>query len=594
METMPDYQEASRIDPSTAPARLHRRTEGSPLPTALIDGETQLVRDANPAFCTFIQRDYGDLPGKRITSLLGNAVRLKALLDRVSHLGATDFEADLAFAGGAEACHGTVIVTPILLDERRGGLVVQIIDTTELVESRAFQAEALRDLKEANEKLLIAGIREQDLADRARSSEAEVKALLARESFLARASTLLSSSLDQAATLQQVARLLVPQLADWCVVDLVAAGSPYQFATAHANPETEHLLRDLGNRRLTEVDLPFGVGRVLGTGRSELCSDVSHPDRVAEALGVEDPAVIRHLGARSYMCVPLKARDEVIGVLSLVCSESGRCSRQEDLDVAEELARRSSWAIDNARLYQEAQAAISSRDDVLSVVSHDLRNPLYSMMMSAQALLTLLSADESAKKLRGPVELIRRAGEHMNRLIDELVELASIQAGRLALECCREANFTALIQEALEMMDARARQKSVRLETEVSGEDSAVSCDKERIIRVVENLVGNAIKFSPDNARVLVTIRYLSAEVYVSVSDAGPGIAEDDVPRLFDAYWKGQRTGRKGTGLGLYISKAIVEAHGGRIWVESKLGVGSTFHFAIPKEDGEGARAAPR
>ncbi len=326
---------------------------------------------------------------------------------------------------------------------------------------------------------------------------------------------------------------------------------------------------------------------VLRTGRSELFADVSDDAHMAKVLGVSHTKMIRELGVRSCMCVPFKARGEVIGGLSLATSDSGRRFQGDDLELAEELARRASWARDNARLYQEAQTAVRLRDDVLSVVSHDLRSPLSSIAMSAEALLQRTGSDESVKKLRKSAEVIRRSAGHMRRLIDELVELASIHAGRLVLERSHE-NVSELLEGALEMVEPFARQKSLRLERKAVGQSFEVLCDKHRIIRVFANLVGNAIKFTPEGGQIVITVEYMDPQVCVSVSDTGPGIAKDDVPRLFDAYWKGKGTGRRGTGLGLYIARGIVQVHGGRIWAESDVGAGSTFFFTMSREQAEG------
>jgi signal transduction histidine kinase len=597
MKTSNEPPEQGRSVAKTNPTRLHRRAEGSPLPTALTEGETHVIRDANAAFCEFVRRPYAAVAGSRIAGLLGEPARFERLLDAAYRAQATDYAQDVELAGDGETRHGTVIASPIWLEERsdQRGLVVQIIDTTELVVMRAGQAEAVGDLKEANQKLILSGLREQELAQRAQRSEQELKAILARESLLAKASTLLDSSLDYRVTLQKVARLAVPTLAEWCAVDLVTDGAVEQVAVAHSDPQEEVRLRDLGGRLPTETNLSLGVAHVLCTGRPDIYPNVSDLAWDGRELDDEHPRILRELGARSYMCVPLRSRDQVVGVLSLACSKPRSRFDKADLELAEELARRSSWAMENARLYQEAQVAIRMRDDVLSVVSHDLRNPLDSIMMSTETLFAHIELAEGQRPatpqvFRRPTEVIRRSADHMRRLIDELVELASIQVKRLVLERSRES-LHQLVEQGLEMLATAAAKKSTRIETALPPNAHFLSCDKDRIVRVITNLVSNAIKFSPEGGQVTVRAEHIGSEVCFAISDTGPGISRADVAKLFLPYWKGKRTGKKGTGLGLYIAKGIVQAHGGHIWVESELGKGSTFYFTVPVEEGADAHS---
>ena len=231
---------------------------------------------------------------------------------------------------------------------------------------------------------------------------------------------------------------------------------------------------------------------------------------------------------------------------------------------------------------QEAQVAVRTRDEVLAIVSHDLFNPLGAISMSAQAYLQDDQHEDPAKQRRR-VEIIARYTEHIRLLIQELVELGSVQSGRLRLErtSCSPAE---LIEDVVQMLDAAAQAKNVQVTTRVPSDVEAVTCDRQRIVRVIGNLVSNAIKFSPQGGQVAVEAEQAPSEVRIVVSDTGPGIDEDDLPKLFEPYWRGSRTGREGTGLGLYIAKGLVEAHGGRIFVKSKPGAGTTFTFTLRRQ----------
>jgi signal transduction histidine kinase len=402
-----------------------------------------------------------------------------------------------------------------------------------------------------------------------------------RERLLAKASAELGGSLESAATLQDLVRVLVPDLADWCVIDLRTGGAIEQVACAHVDPEKERLLRQLGRRLPMESDLEHGVGHVLATGKADIYPEVTDKQWVAHALGIEHPRILRELEARSYMCVPLCARNHPSGAISFVYAESNRRFGEEDLALAEELGRRTGVWLENARLYERANEAIRMRDDVLAVVSHDLKNPLNVVSMGVESALRKIATGRAAE-LEKTLLAIQRAGAHMAGLIEELLEVAHIQAGQLTLER-RTEELSSVVRQALELLEPMAEQKSQHLNTTLPPEPVTVCWDSQRMIRVLGNLVGNAVKFTPEGGRISVHAERIGDEILFSIADSGIGIAPADLPRVFEPYWKGEASGRSGTGLGLYIARGIVRAHGGRIWVESQLGIGSTFWFAVPR-----------
>ena len=257
----------------------------------------------------------------------------------------------------------------------------------------------------------------------------------------------------------------------------------------------------------------------------------------------------------------------------LVAEESRRAA-------AEEAQRRTAALADeNARLFHEAQQATRARDDMLGVVAHDLRNPLNTIVMGASTMLELLP--ESPPLLRNHAQIVRRAADRMNRLIQDLLDVRRIESGRLAVDP-RSVTVALLVDETLEMLRPLAAAASLSLVTDLAPELPRVRADSGRILQVFSNLVGNAIKFTPVGGRITIGAMRLDDEVRFEIADTGPGIPAEQLPHVFGQFWQGLRGDRRGIGLGLAIAKGIVEAHGGRIWVESQIGEGSRFYFTLP------------
>jgi signal transduction histidine kinase len=570
----------------TIPAALavaRRGIERSPLPMVLTNAGEHVVAFANPAACRMLGTSGTLLEGQPLHRRFDSGNMVKLLLDRVWSTQTAD---SWPLAQHPHPERGKVVstmtVTPVA-DGDGGpcGLLVQLIERTD---SETQYASLMCELKEANEKLLLATLREQGLADQASRGEAEVKSMLARESLLARASSLLGGSLDYGETLQQVARLALPKLADFCVVYTCQGHDIEDCTVAHHDPVLEQALSTLLAPRSAPFEAAYGVGRVMRSGQVELHAQLSDPSWLARALGLRDDVhLLREVGGSSLLCVPLQVRDSLLGVLALVSADAGSVYDDADVDLAEELASRASVALDNARHYRAAQVALQQRDDVLAIVSHDLRSPLNAITLSADRLLaTARTAALDASWLR-PADLIGKSARRMGRLIDELLELASIQARRLVLHCARN-DVVQIVGDVLEMLEPSAAQKRIRLESSTAATVMHAWCDAERMARVVTNLVGNAIKFTPERGKILVTVLEVGHELEISVCDDGMGVNSENIEKLFEPYWAGRRSSGSGSGLGLYIARGIVQAHGGRIWVESEPGRGSTFHFAVPRQ----------
>jgi signal transduction histidine kinase len=410
----------------------------------------------------------------------------------------------------------------------------------------------------------------------------EAEAAERRSSLLAEASHLLGGSLDSGTTLSTLARFVVPQLADYCAVSLVRPdGGLDVVGTAIHDPGKEPLLRKATQIASEELSDHHPIARAFRHGEVTFIPEI---DAAMLEEGIADPeqvSALQQLQLRSLICLPLRASREVVGVMSLARSSARPPYGSEELRLAEELARRASLAVESARLYNAAQQATRARDQVLAVVAHDLRNPLSTVMMGADAVLGTLSAQEHPAEHRYS-ELIHRAAQRMNRMIEDLLDVTRIEAGQLSVEP-RPVAIDRVIQETLGMLQLVASGQGITLRSEVEPGLPPTYVDAARIHQVLSNLLGNALKFTPAGGTVTVRAEpHPVGGVVVSVTDTGPGIPAEQLPHIFGRFWQAKRTDRRGIGLGLSIAKGIVEAHGGEIWVESELGQGSRFVFTLP------------
>jgi len=401
--------------------------------------------------------------------------------------------------------------------------------------------------------------------------------------FLAQVGEALQVSLDYAATVERVARLVVGFMGDFCLIDVVEEDrSIRRLSVVHADP---------GKQALARAIEPFPPDRnpahpmwkVLETKQPLLVPEVDAEFMRAIAQNEEHLRLIEALGVRSIMLVPLVVQERITAVLSIACCRPGTRYGSRDLRLAEELARRASLALDNAHLYGVAQQAVQTRDQIMGVVAHDLRNPLGTILMQAELLRR--AGGEQDRSYRRSSDTIERAALRMNRLIEDLLDVTRMEAGHLAIERAR-VSATQVVSESVEAQKALAASASLELRHDLGESVPNVWADRDRLLQVFENLIGNAVKFTEPGGRVTVGTAPRGREVLFWVKDTGSGITPEDLPHVFDRHWQAKTAGHRGAGLGLPIVKGIVEAHAGQIWVESTSGQGSTFFFTMP--------AAPR
>lgn len=283
-------------------------------------------------------------------------------------------------------------------------------------------------------------------------------------------------------------------------------------------------------------------------------------------------------GYRAVYACPLFSRSgEALGAIATYFPET-RSPAPREIKLVERYAQQAAQFIENARLYDQAQQALQARDEVLAIVSHDLRNPVGMISMCAELLL---NDEYPADQRRKQAEIIQRSAGRMKRLIEDLLDVSVIEAGRLSLEG-DVIDTLALAREACETIEQIAGRKVIRSECDIPDALPPLFGDRDRLLQVLGNLIGNAVKFTAEGGLVKLRVISHGREVEFVVADTGPGIPEAHREHIFNRYWQAKHTARTGAGLGLAIAKGIVEAHGGRIWVESEVGHGSAFHFIVP------------
>ncbi|MFL6196179.1 MAG: ATP-binding protein [Thermoanaerobaculia bacterium] len=428
---------------------------------------------------------------------------------------------------------------------------------------------------------------------------AALEAAQRRSAFLSEASEILSASLDYEATLASLAHLAVPRIADDCVLFEVEERRVSRLiAVAHVDPEKEPLLERLSEIHLSSPAVPgsavpdsAGPGQpssvlaeVVRSGRPRLDPGVS-TESAAGPLDAELSAIYGRLGRRSSLILPLVARGQILGVLFLATSDSGRSYGPEDQELGEELARRAAVAVDNARLFREVRAANDAKDQFLATLSHELRTPLTPVL----ALVAGLQEDERAKGLRRELDVIRRNVELEARLIDDLLDLTRITRGKLELSF-GAADARQILMHALQTCARDLSARKLQLSTVLAAADHGVWADGPRLTQVFWNLVRNAVKFTPEGGSVRVRSWNEAGSLFVEVADTGIGIDPALLPRIFDAFEQGQRSITRrfgGLGLGLAISNVILDLHGGSLTAASEgLGRGAAFTVRLPLATG--------
>ncbi|WP_165252223.1 PAS domain S-box protein [Paludisphaera soli] len=399
--------------------------------------------------------------------------------------------------------------------------------------------------------------------------------------FLAEASAALASIADEAGTLQEVARLAVPHFADWCSVDVAGEdGLPLRVGVAHVDPAKVELARELHRRHPPDPDAPRGVPRVVRTGEPEMVAEIADELLAAGARDEDHLRILRELGLRSYMCVPLKGRQGILGAITFVAAESGRRYGPGDLRLAEDLASRVAIAVENARLYAELKEADRRKDEFLATLAHELRNPLAPIRNALH--LMGRSGDGRREPERAMAE---RNVVHLARLIDDLMDVARINRGRIELDK-RVVDLSGIVRQAAETARPQIDERGLALTIAVPEAEVRVEADPTRLEQVFWNLLNNAAKYTEPGGEIRLSVEPEGGWAVARVRDTGVGITPDMLAKVFEMFFQGEdHKGRVqgGLGIGLGLVRTLVEMHGGSVAASSDgAASGSEFVVRLP------------
>lgn len=462
---------------------------------------------------------------------------------------------------------------------RREGGLVWVEELINPLDGDAFVV-ITRDLTErveAEERRIAAAEREKAGISRETVLRSELQAAERRASYLAEASSILvATSLDFESTIRALARLAVSRIADWCVIHQLTAGDALRSAgTAHRNPQLDPALQQavhhLGDR------WRLAVRSVLQTGQSQII------DRFDLAAWFDDSPreLLDGAPGGSAMITPLLGRGDIMGAVTFI-STGERNYEDEDLALAEELGRRAAIALDNARLFRDAQEASRAKADFLAVISHELRTPLNAIMGYSDLMDAEVSGSLTDRQRR-QVDRIRASARHLLQLIEEILAYARMEAGgeelELGLVDARE-----LVREAAAVTEPLAHARDLELVAESGGPPITMETDASKVRQVLVNLLSNAVKFT-GHGTVAVRVEQEGESVVFHVQDTGIGIPDADMARVFDPFWQAERPNTRrvgGTGLGLSVSRRYARLLHGDIEIGSRPGAGTHVRVRLP------------
>jgi signal transduction histidine kinase/DNA-binding response OmpR family regulator len=392
--------------------------------------------------------------------------------------------------------------------------------------------------------------------------------------FLANATAALSASLEYDHTLQVITHLAVPYLADTCVVDIVAdEQSPRHFVVAHAEAEREADLHQQFTDLHFDWNRPHPVIAALRSGKTQFVPDIVEHGLDMFVSTTEQADLIKQFGFKSGICLPLLIRKAAIGTIALLYSVSGRNYTAADLPLLEEFGRRASLAIEHAYLYREAQQALRARDQFLSIASHELRTPITAILGYAQLVERRLSrSGQLEPRNQQALRTMSDQAQRLDRLIRSLLDLSRIQTGQFSLDL-GSVDLDELVRRITETTQPTLTRHEL---TVITGSAAVlVHGDEMRLAQVLQNLIQNAIKYSPEGGSITIRLSHDDHMAHLTVSDQGVGIPADSIPQLFNRFYRASNVEGSpisGMGVGLYVVKEIVTLHGGSIDVESVEG----------------------
>jgi signal transduction histidine kinase/ActR/RegA family two-component response regulator len=470
--------------------------------------------------------------------------------------------------GGAEESDGAFLCLPLVVDQRCFGAF-----------SLAFPL-ARRFTADERVFLVTLSHHAAQALERARLFE-DAERVEVSQRFLSEASGVLAGSLDYDATLAAVTRLAVPHLADWASIDMVNPDGTFRrVGVAHVDPAKAALAWELSRRHPPRAHDAAGPGNVVRTGQPEVFENISDELLVHAIRDADVLRIIRSLGLVSALCVPLKIGGRPAGAMTLISAESNRHFGATDLALAEELARRASVAIDNARAYREAKEANRLKDDFLATMSHELRTPLNAILGWSSMLRTRPGVD-----VKKALETIERNARAQVRLIEEILDISRIMTGKLRIDR-RALDLASVVRASIDVVSPSARAKGITLDVSLALEACPFYGDADRLQQVCWNLLSNAVKFTPKGGHVRVCLARKASDVELTVEDSGRGIRADFLPVMFQRFRQADSSTTRtegGLGIGLAIVGHLVELHGGTVTATSAgEGRGARFTVVLP------------
>ena len=401
--------------------------------------------------------------------------------------------------------------------------------------------------------------------------------------FLAEASAALARLVDYESTLQKVAKLAVPYFADWSAVDVVGDdGTLRRLAVAHREPEKVRLAHELSRRYPSDPEAAGGVQHVLRTGQPEIISNITDEMLTQAAKDADHLQLLRSLGLRSYICVPLFVSGRTFGVLIFGTAESGRNYDRSDLALAEDLTHRAAIAVENAQLYRELREVDRRKDEFLATLAHELRNPLAPIRNSLQILKMPRLDTATVDRAK---EMMERQVHHLVHLVDDLLDVSRVMRGKIELRKER-VELAAAVARAVETVQSLIEAQEHELTIHLPDESLLLEADPVRLAQVVGNLLANAAKYTERHGRIWLTAQRAGDAVELRVRDTGIGLAPELLPHVFELFVQADHASTKahgGLGIGLTLVKNLVEMHGGSVEAHSAgPGKGSEFVVRLP------------
>ena len=523
---------------------------------------------------------YCGIAGGAVATIVGLVVVDYYFIPPTGVLGlstTSDIVSVAAFVGVA------IIITGLAAWSRRGRRMVEdsaarLIERTAELEARQLEMESLAtELEQLNVEAETATEDATEARNAAQASEERLR-------LLDEASQVLASSLDYQATIATVARLAVPNFADWCAVDVLEDGELKRLALEHVDPAKLHRAREIAEQFPPSRDGATGVTKVIRSGEPEFLPNISDEMLASMARSKEHLEAVRELGINSVIIVPMTARGQTLGAITLVGSRPDREFGESALALARDLGRRAAIAVDNARLYRAALVANEAKANFLATMSHELRTPL-AAVIGYEELLAEGIAGSVNDAQRQQLERIKASAMRLLSLIDEILLFARVEAGREEVRI-EPVDPKRVIDDAIAFIaPSVADRKDLKIEAEPVDPGTELQTDPGKLRQMLFNLLENAVKFT-HSGRIAVRVRRHGELIDFEVQDTGIGVSRENQRLIFDPFWQvTQSTTRAagGSGLGLSVTRRLAELLGGTVGVESEPGKGSTFRITLPR-----------